>query len=713
MSTVEDDGVVESDTGRELLVPEYDLNKVIDSMAIMAWSSFPDGRCDYMNQRWLNYAGVSLEQVQGWGWTALLHPDDVESLLSVWKAALAAGQTVGREARMLRHDGAYCWFLFLGNPLRDAEGKIVRWFGVNVDVEDRVRAQEALRASERRLSEAINTIPATVWATLPDGYCDFLSDRWLDYAGISAEEARGWKWASVIHPDDRQAVYDNWQMCLSTGIPSNVEARMRRYDGVYRWFLFRGNPLRDEAGDIVRWYCTNVDIEDRKRADEALRVSEDETLAKVRAELTYMTRVASMGALTASIAHEVNQPLAGIVTNANTCVRMLAADPPNIEGATKTSERIIRDSHRAADIIARLRALFTRKQAATEPVDLNEATREVIALHTNELRRHRVTLRSEFAPDLPSIMGDRIQLQQVILNLLLNASTAMSTVEGRPRELVIETGRVRDGVRLSVQDSGIGVASEEAAERLFEPFYTTKTDGMGIGLAVSRTIVESHGGRLWAKPNDGPGATFTFSIPPLSERQVLHPPETQAGDADGPPRAAAPRATTTSMAHDPRMSAVAWVYGDQFGFSKAPSITEPEVTRNMARSLLAAAAGDGTVSEAEREWIAGYCAAKGYAREVVAEIETAAPPTPSEVKELMQLGVLKASGRILVYDAIRAASVDGYRAGEAAAVRRIAQALGIEVSVVEDIERLVNVERDLKQKRIHLLMPQGHPNLQK
>jgi PAS domain S-box-containing protein len=585
MSPVEDDGVPENDSRGERLAPEYDFHKVIDSMAIMAWSAFPDGRCEHMNQHWLDYGGVSQKQVQGWGWTARLHPDDLESLMSAWNAALASGETASHEARMLRRDGVYRWFLFLGNPLRDAEGSIVRWFGVNVDVEDRVRAQEALRASE------------------------------------------------------------------------------------------------------------------------------DETLAKVRTELSYMTRVASMGALTASmLARSISRSPASSRTRAlaSGCWRRILRTS---KGARKNAERIIRDSNRAADVIARLRALFTKKRTANEPLDLNDATREVVALHASELRRHRVTLRTEFATDLPSIRGDRIQLQQVILNLLLNASTAMSEVEDRLRELVIETGWGTDGVRLSVKDSGIGLASEEGAERLFEPFYTTKADGMGIGLAVSRTIVESHGGRLWAKPNDGPGATFTFSIPALSDGQALHETETNPGDAEGASRAA-PRATM-SMTHDPRLSAIAWVYGDQLGFSKAPSITEPEVTRNMARSLLAAAAGNGTVSESEREWIAGYCAAKGYAREIVAEIETATPPSAAEVKELMQLGVLRASARILVYDAIRAASVDGYNAGEVAAVRTIAQALGIEVSVVEEIERLVGVERDLKQKRIQLLMPEGHPNLQK
>jgi signal transduction histidine kinase len=221
--------------------------------------------------------------------------------------------------------------------------------------------------------------------------------------------------------------------------------------------------------------------------------------------------------LTASIAHEINQPLSGIITNASTCLRMLAADPPNIEGACETARRTIRDGNRASDVITRLRALFGKKDTATESVDVNEATREVIALSLGELQRSRVILRAELADDLPPVTGDRVQLQQVILNLVRNASDAMSGVDDRPRQLVIRTERDEDDrVRLIVQDTGVGF-DPQAAGRLFEAFYTTKNGGMGIGLSVSRSIIESHHGRLWAAPNDGPGVTFSFSIPRASE----------------------------------------------------------------------------------------------------------------------------------------------------------------------------------------------------
>jgi C4-dicarboxylate-specific signal transduction histidine kinase len=233
-------------------------------------------------------------------------------------------------------------------------------------------------------------------------------------------------------------------------------------------------------------------------------------------QLTHMAQVTTLGALTASIVHDVNQPLAGIITNASTCLRMLANDPPDIDGASETARRTIRDANRASEVIARLRALFGNRAPVSEAVDLNEATREVLALLSRELQRGRVVLRAELAEALPFVTGDRVQLQQVVLNLLLNAMEAMSGVEDRLRLLVIRTRSDLEGVRLSVQDTGVGFEPENLP-RLFEPFYTTKNGGLGIGLSVSRSIVVRHRGRLWAELNEGPGATFAFSVPPAPE----------------------------------------------------------------------------------------------------------------------------------------------------------------------------------------------------
>jgi C4-dicarboxylate-specific signal transduction histidine kinase len=264
------------------------------------------------------------------------------------------------------------------------------------------------------------------------------------------------------------------------------------------------------------------------------RVSE-QALERARSELAKVARVTSLGVLTASIAHEINQPLSGIITNASTCLRMLSADPPNIDGARETARRTIRDGNRTADVIARLRTLYSKKDTQPELMDLNEATRETISLSVTDLQRNRVILRHELADDLPPVNADRVQLQQVILNLLRNALDAMSTVEDRPREMLIRTERSDgDRVRVSVKDSGVGFTTQ-GADKLFEAFYTTKNDGMGIGLSISRSIIEAHHGHLWATPNDGPGATFSFAIPcepqRLADTQTHSPTNPATGSA--------------------------------------------------------------------------------------------------------------------------------------------------------------------------------------
>ena len=263
-------------------------------------------------------------------------------------------------------------------------------------------------------------------------------------------------------------------------------------------------PLLDQQRRILKWHGTVVDMHDWKQAQEELR--------NTQAELAHMARVMTMGQLTASIAHELNQPLSGIITNTSTCLLMLDSDPPNVEVARETARRALRDGNRASEIITRLRALFGKKQGTTESLDLNEATREVIELSMSELQRNRVFLQIDLDAELPVITGNRVQLQQVILNLLRNASDAMSEVQDHPRRLLIRTEREEgDRVRLTVRDVGVGFDSN-AIDKLFQAFYTTKNDGMGMGLSISRSIIESHHGRLWATRNDGPGATFCFSL---------------------------------------------------------------------------------------------------------------------------------------------------------------------------------------------------------
>jgi len=309
---------------------------------------------------------------------------------------------------------------------------------------------------------------------------------------------------SRIHPDDLSLFAEQLDAARRTGKDLDNELRLRLPDNSVKFLRTIAHASQDQHGR-VEYIGAVQDVTARRLSEQALE--------RARSELAHVARVTTMGALTASIAHEVNQPLSGIVTNASTCLRMLAADSPDIEGARETARRTIRDANRASEVIARLRALFAKKELAMERVDVNEVTREVIALSASALQRHHVVLHQDFSDDLPIVVADRIQLQQVILNLLLNAADAMKEVDDRTRRLSISTGRGdHDHVRLAVQDVGVGL-DPQSVDKVFDAFYTTKTGGMGIGLSVSRSIIERHQGRLWAEPNDGPGATFVFSIP--------------------------------------------------------------------------------------------------------------------------------------------------------------------------------------------------------
>jgi signal transduction histidine kinase len=321
-----------------------------------------------------------------------------------------------------------------------------------------------------------------------------------------------------IHSEDLPAFHELIERARGGMSDFEFEHRLLLPDNSVKHLRVVAHQSRNQEGQL-EYFGAFQDVTHRRQTEEAI--------AKLRAELARAAKTASLGVLTAAIAHEVNQPLAGIVTNASTCRRMLAVDPPDVEGARETARRTIRDAERASEVVKRLRALFCKKGATCESLDLNEATKEVIALSLSEFERNKVIVRTELASGLPVVQGDRVQLQQVLLNLLLNASDAMSGVNDRPKQLLIRTERdEEDRVLLSVRDTGVGIEPHEL-DRLFDAFYTTKSGGMGIGLSVSRFIIESHKGRLWAMPNNGPGATFTFSIP-------CEPPDVTAGMTGAP-----------------------------------------------------------------------------------------------------------------------------------------------------------------------------------
>jgi PAS domain S-box-containing protein len=908
---------------------EEGLREVIETMPAMAWSALPDGSNAFVNRQWAEYTGLSGEQTVDSGWRSTVHPDDASEHMEKWHQSLVTGQPFEHEVRLRRTaDGQYRWFLVRGMPLRDGHDEILKWYGIATDIEDRKRAEEALRASEHNLNLIVNTTLALSWSARPDGSADFFNQRYLDFVGLSAEQTQDWGWTVAVHPEDLNGLAGSWQSIMASGTAGEAEARLRRFDGEYRWFLFRANPLRDESGNIVKWFGINADITERKRAEdlltgekrilemvakgdplpqildgvcrfveeqirdslasillvdgnrlrhggapslpktytdaidgivigpatgpcgtaafrgeqvivvdiandplwtdyreaalphslracwftpvvssqgkviatfamyyreprspsprdletieqithlagvaierkltqealqrsetylaeaqrlahtgswawnlrtgtrfwsqetfrifdydpekaipswdsilervhpedlpeierrakmvytqnrwvnpeldfrivladgtikhlhsiahpamdesgeiinvvgtimdvterkraeekvrrseesllEAQRLShmgswrhdvasgtvivspeiyrifgvqpdedtssaefwlsrnhpedqqriqelfercesqkteyesdyrivlndgtikhlhavghpvvsqsgeliemigtamdvtelkraeeERERLRQLETELAHINRVTMLGELASSLAHELNQPITAATTSANACLRWLAHNPPDLERARAAATRIENDGNRAAEIIQRLRAFYkTGAPPKRELVDLNQVAEEILALLRDEADRHSISLRTELAPHLPQIMADRVQLQQVLMNLLLNGIEAMTDRAG---ELIIRSQSAEDGLLLiSVSDIGVGLPSEKL-DRLFSAFYTTKPQGTGMGLAISRSIIEAHGGRLWATANAVRGATFHFTLP--------------------------------------------------------------------------------------------------------------------------------------------------------------------------------------------------------
>jgi signal transduction histidine kinase len=425
----------------------------------------------------------------------------------------------------LAHGLKACW----STPISSSAGKVLGAFAIYYDAPrmptprhqslieqfthiasiaiERAQSDIALKRSEALLAEAqrLSSTGSFSWRVATDEIT-WSEELYRIYefeigAPITLDLIR-----TRIHPEDVSLIEKMKMVEQAGGGDKGFEwqYRLMMPDHSIKYMHAVARAIQDQNGQ--REYVAAIrDMTRRRLADEALD--------RARSELARVARAVSFGALTASIAHEVNQPLSGIITNASTCLRMLDADPPDVAGARETARRTIRDGNRAAEVIARLRSLFGRKETAAEAVDLNEATREVLVLSSSELLRHQVVLRTDLASHLPLVSGDRVQLQQVILNLLLNASDAMNEVDDRPRQLAIRTEREEGNrVRLTVRDVGVGLDPRNA-DRLFDMFYTTKRGGMGIGLSVSRSIIESHHGNLWATPNHGPGASFSFSIP--------------------------------------------------------------------------------------------------------------------------------------------------------------------------------------------------------
>jgi PAS domain S-box-containing protein len=629
---------------RELEARAYQLQQRIDAVPVLLWSARADGFADFLNRRWLEYTGLSPEQAVGFGWLASIHADDRNTLVEYWKSLLEAGTYGEIEARLRRVDGEYRWFLFRAEPLRDASGKVSQWLGSNTDIDDRKKAEEKLRARERELLQFVDAVPAMVCILTPEGEPSYVNKRLMDYVAITKIEDLDvpghTRLASAsrffVHPDDTDHVQEILSQSFATGEPYTLLHRVRRADGEYRWIEARGEALRDESGRILKWYSVNVDVDDWQKAEEALRKRErelqllvdtiptgvwcltpdgepdyinkrletyygrtvdrsqpvestrldralerlmhpddlpalqqnlgrslrtgesfamryrnrradgvyrwvdaraeplrdedgrivrwygvsvdiddgvraQEALRTTREKLSRAAQIANLSQLSGAIAHEVNQPLAAIVTNGQACQRWLSAVPPNVEQAQMSADRIILNSMRATEIISRIRALFKHTTSNKIPIDINEVISEVHHLVIDEISSEGVLVEMDLDPSLPPVFADRVQIQQLLVNMVRNGIDAMLANLGEPKSLTIVSRR--DGgnkIRVDIRDNGEGIAEPG---RIFEPFFTTKDGGMGIGLAICRSIVESHEGSLWATSNEPRGAVFSFTLP--------------------------------------------------------------------------------------------------------------------------------------------------------------------------------------------------------
>ncbi|PRD43083.1 hypothetical protein C5748_12810 [Phyllobacterium phragmitis] len=493
---------------------EAELRAAIDTIPVNVWTATSSGEHAFYNQRLLSYSGFTPESAPSSG--RVLHPEDAPRHAEAWEMAVEAGTSFECEVRLRGSNGQYRWFLARAEPVRDEHGNVTKWYGTDVDIDDLKRAEQALVASEQRLRRLVDTVPSLIWCTTAEGEPTYINKRLAAYSGLAIEDldspdctrlSRAIE--TTIHPDDMLALRESLMHSFRTGETFAMKYRRRRADGVYRWVEGRADPLRDEDGRILEWYGVTVDIDDEIRAQEALREAQD--------RLARASQAASLAELSASIAHEVTQPLAAIAANGEAGLRWLGRPEPDISELREVTESIVADARRAVDIVARIRAMAARQAPQQTLLSLDDVIREALQFLHHEVQSRAVTVSHQPAPIAPRVLADRIQLQQVIINLTLNSMQAISQAGGAAHRITIRTIAPDPAtVCCTLEDSGPGIEPEHLG-RLFQSFFTTKEGGMGMGLPICRSIIETHGGHLTADNNssDG-GARFSFTLPAAS-----------------------------------------------------------------------------------------------------------------------------------------------------------------------------------------------------
>jgi PAS domain S-box-containing protein len=490
------------------------LQAILNVLPAYTWYAAPRGALTFVNDRTAEYLGVAKDHPLRFGidvgaeWDhafALLHPDDREDAGKYWSSRLSAGEGGEHSYRVRSAHGDYRWFLTRMEPLRAGDGTLLLWLGATLDIEDLKRAGDELRDSEQSARSALDGIGGLITVNDANGRLETVNRQVLEYFGRSLEWLKNWGANDAVHPEDFPRILELYNVATASGIPFNYEVRLRRFDGEYRWFDNRGVPIRDDTGRVVRWYVLLTDIEDRTRALAKLE--------QMQSDFAHLSRLSVMGELTASLAHEITQPIASARNNARAAQNFLDMQPPDLGEVRGAVQSIVGDADRAGAIVDRIRDHIKKAPPRKCQFDLNEAINEVILLARSAITTNGVSLRARLTESLLPVVGDRVQLQQVVLNLILNGVEAMSTVEAAPRELSISTEQTDGGgVLVSVRDSGPGIDPDHL-DRVFDPFYTTKSSGVGMGLSICRSIIDSHGGRLWVEANAPLGAVFQFTLP--------------------------------------------------------------------------------------------------------------------------------------------------------------------------------------------------------
>jgi len=481
----------------------YDLGALLDAIPGKVWSASAQGQIEYVNQPVLSAIGMSLEAFRQSGWQNIIHPADRDSIVDQWLSSVNTGIPFEAEYRIRLVDGDYRWWHTRATPARSSAGAILRWYGVISDVDDRRRSSDTLLENERQLRLLVDTVPALIWCGTPAGELSYVNQRLLDFIG--ARNTQLVTWTDLIHPEDLDRVVSTWRRSVDTGESYSDTYRFRRADGIFRRVRSSGEPLRAADGKTISWYGITTDIEDGERLEESLR--------DAQARLAEAVRRSTVRELSASIAHEINQPLTAIVSAGEACLHWLDAAPPNIERARRSARSIVQDGKSAAKVVDRIRLLFTHAIPVKTTIAVDTVIEEVLRLMDDRLRTGQIQAQWTPDPQCPLVWADRIYLQQILINLIQNAVDSLLSIQNRPKLLRVTVYRPEfelESVAIAVHDNGEGITD---LSHIFDSFFTTKENGLGIGLSICRSMVEAHGGRLWASSIPGEGSIFTFTLP--------------------------------------------------------------------------------------------------------------------------------------------------------------------------------------------------------